>query len=172
MFCFKWCLKHVHIDYWFRSYMHIINLKSTTTWKTVNMLGPLRVNDNLLPSFNYMKPKLPEWCNVFSIRKPIFHIPVIRHEFAKQLIEYKLLKLLNTVSGTLLISSKVHTHSFIGIKIYIKNREWEFNGTSMHLLDGYISANQWFVLHSWVRSRSIIGFPWDSIPRSLGHWFL
>ena len=38
--------------------------------------------NNLLPSyFNSMKPKLPESCNVYSIRKPTFHLPVIRHEF-------------------------------------------------------------------------------------------
>ena len=48
-----------------------------------------------------------------------------------------------------------------------RKKQREFNGTSTHLLDGYISANQRFFLHSWVRSRSIIGFPWDSIPRSL-----
>ena len=46
---------------------------------------------------------------------------VIRHEFARQLIGYKLLELLNTEPGTLLVLSKVHTHSFIGFKIYIKN---------------------------------------------------
>ena len=44
------------------------------------------------------------------------------HEFALQLIEYKLLELINTESRTLLISSKVHTHSFIEFKIYIKNK--------------------------------------------------
>ena len=79
--------------------------------------------NNVLPSyFNSMKPKLPELCNVYSIRKPTFHLPVIRHEFAKQLIEYILLELLNTESGNLLISSRVHTHSSIGFKIYIKNK--------------------------------------------------
>ena len=69
-----------------------------------------------------MKPKLPELCNVYLIRTPTFHFPVISHELAKQLIEYKLLELLNSESDTLLISSKVHTHSFIGFKIYIKNK--------------------------------------------------
>ena len=32
------------------------------------------------------------------------------------------------------------------------------NGAPTHLLDGYISANQRFLLHSWVRSQSIIEF--------------
>ena len=59
---------------------------------------------------------------IYLIRKPTFHLPVIRHEFPKQLIKYKLLERLNTESGTVLISSKVHTQSFIGLKIYIKNK--------------------------------------------------
>ena len=80
------------------------------------------MNNLLPPFFNSMKPKLPELCNVNSIIMPTFHLPVIRHEFTRQLIGYKLLELLNTESGTLLVSSKVHTHSFIGFKIYIKNK--------------------------------------------------
>ena len=75
------------------------------------------MNICLLSYFNYMKPKLPEICNVYSIRKLTFHVPVTRHEFAKQLIEYILLELLSMGSGTLLILSKVHTHSLIGFKI-------------------------------------------------------
>ena len=67
-----------------------------------------------------MKPKLPELYNVYSTRKRTFHILVIRHAFAKQSIEYTLLELLNTESGTLLISSKVNMHSFFGFKIVIK----------------------------------------------------
>ena len=67
-----------------------------------------------------MKPKLPELSNVYSIRKPTFHLSVIRHEFDMQLIGYNMLELLK--SGTLLVSSTFHTHSFIGFKIYIKNK--------------------------------------------------
>ena len=70
------------------------------------------------PYFNSMKPNLPKLCNVYSIRNLTFHLPVISHEFAMQLIGYKLLELLITESVTLL----VHTHSFIGFKIYIKNK--------------------------------------------------
>ena len=54
------------------------------------------MNNLLPPYFNSMKPKLPELCNVYSIRKSTFHLPVIMQEFAKQLIEYKLFGLLNT----------------------------------------------------------------------------
>ena len=84
------------------------------------------MNNLLSPHFNSMKPKLPELCNVYSIRKPTFHLPVIRHEFARQLIGYKLLELLNTEPGTLLVSSKVHTHSFIGFKNIHKEQSHRF----------------------------------------------
>ena len=81
------------------------------------------MNNLLPPYFNSMKPKLPELCNVYSIRKPIFHLPVIRHEFARQLIGYKMLELLNTESDTWLVgfiqSSYVH---FDELKIYIRNK--------------------------------------------------
>ena len=41
--------------------------------------------------------------------------------FAKQLIEYQLVKLLNNENNSILITAKVHTHSFQGFKLYIKN---------------------------------------------------
>ena len=43
-------------------------------------------------------------------------------------------------------------------KVSGMEKKREFNGTSTHLLDGYISANQRFFLHSCVRSRSIIAY--------------
>ena len=98
--------------------LKVTDMFQLTIWKLYYKL----MNNLLPPYFNSMKPKLPELCNVYSIRKPTFHLPVIRHGFARQLIGYKLLELLNTEPGTLLVSSKVHTHSFIGFKIYIKNK--------------------------------------------------
>ena len=35
-------------NYWFKIYMPICNFKLAPTWKTVNMLGPLRVKDQIL----------------------------------------------------------------------------------------------------------------------------
>ena len=84
----------------------VTDMFQLTIWKLYFKL----MNNLLPPYFNSMKPKLPELCNVYSIRKPTFHLPVIRHEFARQLIGYKLLEFLNTEPGTLLGSSKVHTH--------------------------------------------------------------
>ena len=46
-----------------------------------------KLMSNILPSyFNYMKPNLPVICNYCGIRKPKFHMPIIRHGFAEQLI--------------------------------------------------------------------------------------
>ena len=76
--------------------LKVTDMYQLTIWKLY-----FKLMNNLLPSYLYsMKPKLPKLYNVYSIRKPKFHLPVIRHEFAKQLIEYKLLELLNTESGT------------------------------------------------------------------------
>ena len=98
--------------------LKVTDMFQLTIWKLY-----FKLMTNLLPPyFNFMKPKLTELCNAYSIRKPTFHLPVIRHEFARQLIGYKLLKLLNTEHDTVLVSSTVHTHSFIGFKIYIKNK--------------------------------------------------
>ena len=94
--------------------LKVADMFQLTIWKLYFKL----MNNLLPPYFNSMKPKLPELCNVYSIRKPTFHLPVIRHAFARQLIWYTLLELLNTEPGTFL----VHTHSFIGFKIYIKNK--------------------------------------------------
>ena len=42
-----------------------------------------KLMNNKLPSyFNYMKPNLPVICNYYGIRKPKFHLPIIRHVFA------------------------------------------------------------------------------------------
>ena len=77
--------------------------------------------NGLLPSyFNIMIPVLPPICNFHEVRKPIFHLPHIIHEFAEQLIHFQLIRQLNNETGALLISSKVHTHSFLSFKLYIK----------------------------------------------------
>ena len=75
----------------------VTDMFQLTIWKLY-----FKFVNNLLPSyFISMKPKLPELCDVYSIRRPTLNLPVIMHAFSKQLMEYKLLELLNTESGTL-----------------------------------------------------------------------
>ena len=80
--------------------LKVTDMFQLTIWKLYFKL----MNNLLQPYFNYMKRKLPELCNVYSIRKPTFHLPITRHEFARQLIGYTMLELLNTESGICTLS--------------------------------------------------------------------
>ena len=53
------------------------------------------MKDLLHPYFNYMKPNLPVICNHYNDCNPKFHLPAIKHDFAQQLIQHCLIKLLN-----------------------------------------------------------------------------
>ena len=76
----------------------------------------------LLPSyFVTMKPTLPMICNYHEIWRPTFHLPYIVHTFAEQLVQYKMIKILNDKSTSLQITGKVHTHSFQRFKLSIIN---------------------------------------------------
>ena len=80
-----------------------------------------KLMNNSLPSyFNIMKPSIPQVCNHYQIRRPRFHPPGINHEYAEQLLEYQLTKVLNAI-GSFVYTTKVQTHSFTGFKMFIKN---------------------------------------------------
>ena len=70
-----------------------------------------KLMNNLLPIyFENCNPTLPKIDKLYNVRKPVFHLPKIKHKFAKQLPNYQLVKLLNK-NGNFRISSKVFTHS-------------------------------------------------------------
>ena len=76
-----------------------------------------KLMNNKLPSyFNYMKPNLPVICNYSGIRKPKFHLPIIRHVFAEQLIQYNLIKIINDDIKSVGIMDVVLTQSFCAFK--------------------------------------------------------
>ena len=78
--------------------------------------------DNTLASyFEIMKPELPRISDRYEIRKPTFHLRKINHEFAEQLLKYRLIVLLSNENRSISITAKVHTHSFEGFKLYIQN---------------------------------------------------
>ena len=47
-----------------------------------------------------MKPVLPRICDHYDIRRPSFHLPVIQHEFAEQLLSYQITTMLNENGST------------------------------------------------------------------------
>ena len=70
------------------------------------------MNNQLPEYFIDWKPELPRVCTRHEIRSPVFHLPLIRHKFAENSLRYSLKKQLNMEKCSVLITSKVHTHSF------------------------------------------------------------
>ena len=80
------------------------------------------MNNQLPQYFVDWKPKLPSVCTRYEIRSPVFHMPLIQHKFAENLLRYCLIMQLNMEKCSVLITSKVHTHSFLDYKIYLKQK--------------------------------------------------
>ena len=69
--------------------------------------------NNLLPIyFENCKPRVPRIDQPYNVRKPVFHLPKIKHKFAKQLPDYQLVKLLNE-NGSFRICSKEKWNAFV-----------------------------------------------------------
>ena len=77
-------------------------------------------NNKLPPYFKNMKPVLQKICDNYGIRRPNFHLPLIKHDFAEQILSYQLTAMLNE-NGIMRLSSKVFTHYFSGFNYYLKN---------------------------------------------------
>ena len=83
-----------------------------------------KLMNNKLPSyFENMKPVLPRICDNYDIRRPSFHLPLIKHDFAEQLISYQLTTMLNE-NGSTRFSSKVFTHSLAKIQSRNAGQGW------------------------------------------------
>ena len=49
-----------------------------------------KLSKNQLPTyFDDMIPMLPNICNIYNIRHPTFHLPLVKHDFAEQSIDYQ-----------------------------------------------------------------------------------
>ena len=98
--------------------LRIINLPdmySVAMWKLYSKL----IN-NILPSyFILIKRELPPTVNQYEIRRPKFRVLFIKHVFAEHLLEYEMIIKLNEPRSMHFLS-KVFTHSFISIKLYLK----------------------------------------------------
>ena len=62
---------------------------------------------------------LPNICNIYNIRHPTFHLPLVKHDFAEQRLDYQLIKLLNTNESTA-ITHKAQSLFFYGFKTFVK----------------------------------------------------
>ena len=80
------------------------------------------MNNELPEYFINWKPEPPRVCTRYEIRSPVFHLQLIRHKFAENSLRYSLNKQLNMEKRSVLITSKVHTHSFPGYKTYLSKK--------------------------------------------------
>ena len=76
------------------------------------------MNNKVPPYFENIKSVLPRIYDNYDIRRPSFYLPLIKHDFAEQLLSYQLTTLFNE-NGSTRFSSKVFTHSFSGFSYYL-----------------------------------------------------
>ena len=95
----------------------VIDMFEIILWKFYYKL----MNNMLPPYFDMLKPSIPLVCDYYSLRNPKIHLPTIRHDFAKQIVQYCLIKLLNKDNEyTTLNKSKIYTQSFFTFKLNLK----------------------------------------------------
>ena len=78
-----------------------------------------------------MLPILPNICNNYSIRLPTFHLPLIKHAFAEQRLDYQLIRMLNAY-GSMTFTLKAESLFFYGFKTFVK----------VQLINGYADGCQ------------------------------
>ena len=77
-------------------------------------------NDNKVHVTEYLFRASPG--NQYNVRNPKFHLPAIKHDFAKQLIQHCLIKLLNKDENISEIANKVFDQTFCMFKSTLKNK--------------------------------------------------
>ena len=65
-----------------------------------------------------MLPTLPNVCDNYNIRLPTFHLPIIKHAFAEQRLDYQLIKILNA-NGSQAVILKAQSLFFYDFKIFV-----------------------------------------------------
>ena len=73
----------------------------------------------LQPYFDIMLPILPNVCDYYNIRRPIFQVPFIKHSVAEQRLDYQLITILN-VYGSMLFARKVQHLFCCAFKTFVK----------------------------------------------------
>ena len=74
-----------------------------------------------------LNPSLPLVCNYYNLCNPKIHHPIIRHNFAKQIVQYCLIKLLNKDNEYITLNkSKIYTQSFFTFKLNLKYQIIDF----------------------------------------------
>ena len=67
------------------------------------------INNNLPPYFDSFKPQFANGVLHYNLRKPSMQLPIIKHEFLKQSLRYKLITTLNEMSAETMELAKSYT---------------------------------------------------------------
>ena len=65
-------------------------------------------------------------------------LPLIRHKFAENSLQYCLIKQLNREKYSILITAKVHPHSYQGYKIYLKHNAIDHYSVDCNIFECYV----------------------------------
>ena len=75
------------------------------------------MNNKLPPYFENMKPLLPSICDNYDIRRPSFHLPLMKHDFEEQLLSYQLTTMLNETAVRGFHQKYLHIISVVSVII-------------------------------------------------------
>ena len=117
--------------------LKLTDMFSIAVWKFYYKL----MNNQLPTYFVEWRPELSRVCTRYEIRSPVFHLPVIIHKFAEHSLRYCLIKQLNREKCSILITSKVHTHSFQDYKTYLKNKAIDVYSCNCNIFEYYVCQN-------------------------------
>jgi hypothetical protein len=98
-----------------------------------------RLENRLLPSYFLGNDLFVKNFNVHdydTVRSNFFHIPRVKHNFAKLGIRYKISTFFNSMNNQ--IRDKIYTHSIHGYKIYVKKRIIESYSDTCTNIDCFI----------------------------------
>ena len=76
------------------------------------------IKSQLSPYFDIMLPALTIFCDNYSIRLPTFCLPVIKHAFVEQRLDYQLIKNCNAI-GSQDVILKAQALFFYGFKTFV-----------------------------------------------------
>jgi hypothetical protein len=71
-----------------------------------------------------------------NVRVNNYHLPAIKHEFAKSSIRFKIANFFNKMHDS--IKSKIYTHSFEGFKKYVKSQYIHNYSSTCNIVNCYI----------------------------------
>ena len=107
---------------------------SIAVWKFYYKL----MNNQLPTYFVDWRPELPRVWTRYEIRSPVVYLQVIKHKLAENSLRYCLIKQLKREKCSILITSKVHTHSFHGYKMYLKNTAIDVYSCNCNIFECYV----------------------------------